>query len=172
MKAVVVYESLWGNTAAVARAIAEGIGPDARALSTAEGTPETMSDADLVVAGAPILGFNLPTESMRSSIGKDPRHAAQSPPDLSHPSMRAWLGSLPAGHGLGAAFETRIWWSPGSSARRIDASLTRAGYSRATAPQRFIVTGAYGPLKDGEIERARSWGRDLAAAVTPEASTA
>jgi flavodoxin len=26
MKAVVVYESLWGNTAAVARAIAEGMG--------------------------------------------------------------------------------------------------------------------------------------------------
>jgi flavodoxin len=30
MKAVVVYESLWGNTAAIARAIAEGIGPGAR----------------------------------------------------------------------------------------------------------------------------------------------
>ena len=38
MKAVVVYESLWGNTAAVARAIAAGIGPDARALSTSEAT--------------------------------------------------------------------------------------------------------------------------------------
>jgi flavodoxin len=35
MKAIVVYESLWGNTAAIARAIAEGIGLEARALSTA-----------------------------------------------------------------------------------------------------------------------------------------
>jgi flavodoxin len=34
MKAIVVYESYWGNTAAVARAIAEGLGPDARAIST------------------------------------------------------------------------------------------------------------------------------------------
>ncbi|MGE5590528.1 MAG: hypothetical protein ACM3ZA_07915 [Bacillota bacterium] len=36
MKAVVVYESHWGNTAAVARAIAAGMGPGAQALSTAE----------------------------------------------------------------------------------------------------------------------------------------
>ena len=65
MKAVVVYESLWGNTAAVARAIAEGIGPEARALSTAEATGEAMTGVDLIVAGAPVLGFKLPTEKMR-----------------------------------------------------------------------------------------------------------
>ena len=63
MKAVVVYESLWGNTAAIARAIAEGIGPDAAALSTDEATGDALAGADLVVAGAPLLGFNLPTES-------------------------------------------------------------------------------------------------------------
>jgi flavodoxin len=34
MKAIVVYESHWGNTEAVARAIAEGIGPDAEAMTT------------------------------------------------------------------------------------------------------------------------------------------
>ena len=33
MKAIVVYESHWGNTAAVTRAIAEGIGPEAQAMS-------------------------------------------------------------------------------------------------------------------------------------------
>jgi len=30
MKAIVVYESYWGNTAAVARTIAEGLGPEAQ----------------------------------------------------------------------------------------------------------------------------------------------
>ena len=43
MKAVVVYESLWGNTAAAARAIAQGIGPEVRALSTAEATGEALA---------------------------------------------------------------------------------------------------------------------------------
>ncbi|MFH1736305.1 MAG: flavodoxin domain-containing protein [Actinomycetota bacterium] len=63
MKAVVVYESRWGNTAAVAKVIAEGIGPEARAMTTDEATSEAIADVDLIVAGAPILGFALPTEA-------------------------------------------------------------------------------------------------------------
>ena len=47
MKAIVVYESHWGNTAAIARAIAEGLGPEARALTTAEATGEAVAGADL-----------------------------------------------------------------------------------------------------------------------------
>jgi len=39
MKAIVVFESLWGNTAAIARAIADGLGPAARALSAAAAKP-------------------------------------------------------------------------------------------------------------------------------------
>jgi len=50
MKAIVVYESLWGSTAAIARAIAEGIGPEAQALSTAEAAADVVASADLVVA--------------------------------------------------------------------------------------------------------------------------
>jgi flavodoxin len=56
MKAIIVYESLWGNTAAVAHAIAGGIGPSARAMSTAEATPEVIAGADLLIAGAPVNG--------------------------------------------------------------------------------------------------------------------
>ncbi len=160
MNAIVVYESVWGNTAAVARAIAEGIGADARAMSTAEATPDVVSDATMIVAGAPIFGFQLPTEGSRAQIGKDPKHAGH-PPDLAHPSMRSWLKNLPAGHGLGAGFETRIWWSPGSSAKKIAKLLGEAGYQRVAEPERFIVEGTYGPLKEGELERARTWGQTL-----------
>ena len=90
MKAVVVYESLWGNTAAVARAVAEGLGPGVRALSTAEASGQAMSGIDLIVAGAPVLGFRLPTEAMRESTASN-LAGAPKPPDLSHPSMRSWL---------------------------------------------------------------------------------
>lgn len=47
MNAVVVYESHWGNTAAVAKAIAEGLGPEARALTTDQASAEQMRDVDL-----------------------------------------------------------------------------------------------------------------------------
>ena len=44
VKAVVVYESHWGNTAEVARAVADGIGPETRVLTTEEASPEAVAD--------------------------------------------------------------------------------------------------------------------------------
>ena len=160
MKAVVVYESLWGNTAAIARAIAEGIGPDAAALSTTQATAEAIANANLIVAGAPLLGFRLPTDTMRKTIARDPKHA-KTPPNLSAPSLRSWLAALPKGNGRSAAFETRIKWSPGSATGAIRKALQRAGYRRIVADGRFLVKGTYGPLADGELERAKAWGVEL-----------
>jgi len=166
MKTVVVYGSLWGNTAAIARAIAEGIGFGAQALSTAQASSAAISGADLIVAGSPVIGFSLPSEKMLENIRANPGKAPK-PPDLSHPSMRAWLGALPEGHGRAAAFETRIWWSLGGATRAIVRGLKRAGYRPMAkgCQRRFIVKGAYGPLRDGELERARLWGEDLARAM-------
>jgi len=164
VQAVVVYESLWGNTAAIARAIAEGIGPEARALSTAEASGAAMSKADLIVAGAPVLAFQLPSDWIRQSLGAN-RGKAPAAPDLSHPSMCSWLKELPKGHGRSAAFETRIWWSPGGATAAIDRGLEKAGYRQVAKAKRFIVNGQYGPLRDGELERARLWGAELARAL-------
>ena len=162
MKAVVVYKSLWGNTAAVARAIAEGIGAGARALSTAEANAAAVAGADLIVVGAPVLGFRVPSEQMIQMIRQSKE---QVPPDLSHPPMRAWLDALPAGRGRMAAFETRIWWSPGGSTGGIERGLENAGYSRLAKAQRFIVVGKYGPLRAGELEKAKAWGAELTQAI-------
>ncbi len=160
MKAIVVYESLWGNTAAIARAIAEGIGPEARALHTDEAVGAEIADVDLIVAGAPVIAFRLPTDSIRASIAGDGE--APEPADLTHPSMRHWLGSLPPGSGRAAVFETRISWSPGGSVRAISRGLEQAGYRIVARPAKFVVKGKYGPLRDGEVERARRWGAELA----------
>jgi len=162
MKAIVVYESLWGNTAAIARAIAEGIGPEARALSTAEATAAEIAGADLIVAGAPVHAFSLPTEKSRRNAGGS---AGKTPaPDLSHPPMRSWLGGLPAGKAPFAAFETAFRWSPSGATSAIGRGLQRAGYRPAARSQRFVVTGGAGPLRAGEVERARAWGAELARA--------
>jgi hypothetical protein len=165
MKALVVYESMWGHTAAIARAIADGIGPDARAVTTDEATPEALAEADLVVAGAPVLAFNLATEGIRDKLAAD-SGKAPTPPDLDHPSMRSWLDELPEGHGRAAAFETRIWWSPRGATPAIDRGLRRAGYRKAAKAQKFVVEGTYGPLREGEIDRARRWGVELAQEIT------
>lgn len=161
MKAVVVYESLWGNTAAIARAIAEGIGPGTQAVTTDAAPVEAIADADLIVAGAPVLAFSLPTDAMRDSVASS-EVGAPRPPDLAHPSLRSWLDSLPAGSGRCAAFETRIWWSPRGATGDIEKRMERAGYRTVAKAQKFVVKDKYGPLREGEAERAREWGRELA----------
>ena len=159
MDAIVVYESVWGNTAAVARAIAEGFGPEATAYATDEVPPERLAAADLIVAGSPVFGFSLPSDTMRETILRTETEGPA--PDLSHPSLRSWLDTLPAGHGRGAAFETRIWWSPRGATGAIEKKLAGAGYARLAKAEKFVVRDKYGPLREGELERAREWGRSL-----------
>lgn len=165
MRAVVVYESLWGNTAAVARAIAEGLGHETPALTTTEAVGEAVAGLDLIVAGAPVLGFALPTEKAREDIRKKPGKAP-TPPDLSHPPLRTWLAGLPAGNAWCAAFETRLRWTLRGSSPTIMKELEQLGYRRLTEPRNFLVGGTYGPLRDGELDKARSWGEQLVALVT------
>jgi hypothetical protein len=162
MKAVVVYESHWGNTAAVAQAIADGLGQQARALPTDEAIGPAIADADLIVAGAPVMAFRLPTEKILENMAND---ASEPPPDLSHPSMRSWLERLPKGKGRGAAFETRVWWSPGGATGAIERGLKTAGYRRLASGRKFVVSGGHGPLREGELEAARAWGAELAQAL-------
>ncbi len=161
MKTVVVYESVWGNTAAVAHAIAEGIGADTPALTTAEATGAAMESVDLIVAGAPVFAFRLSSDKAREDIRKTPGKGAP-PPDLSHPSLRSWLDALPAGSGRSAAFDTRVKGPFGKGAPTIAKALESKGYARLAEPTGFIVAGRYGPLRDGELERARAWGAELA----------
>lgn len=164
MRAIVVYELHWGNTAAVARAIADGLGPEARALTTDEAVGPALEGVDLIVAGAPVMALRLPTEGTLEGLAHKPTKDGN-PPDLSHPSMRSWLAGLPAGHGRGAAFETGLRWSPGGATGSIELELRGAGYASITRSRRFVVTGASGPLKIGEIERAQAWGVELAEAM-------
>jgi hypothetical protein len=163
MQALVVYESFFGNTAAVARAIAEGIGPDASAMTTDDATPEVVAKADLVVVGAPVLGFRLPTDDVRAGLLRET--GAPTPPDTSHRSMRAWRKALPTCKAGVAAFETRFRFSPGGSIGTITDELERAGFRPVAKGRKFLVTGKYGPLKTGELERARAWGAELATAA-------
>jgi hypothetical protein len=170
MKAIVVYESVWGNTAATARAIAEGIGDGTEAFATDAVPAERLAEADLIVAGSPVFAFSLPSEGMRERILQSETEGP--PPDLSHPSLRTWLDGLAVGRGYAAAFETRIWWSPRGATGTIEKKLAEVGYHRLLKSEKFIVQDKYGPLRDGELGRARAWGRALRAAMDSKMAAA
>jgi hypothetical protein len=163
MRAIVVYESHWGNTAAVARAIAEGIGKGARAIPTDEAVGPALEGLDLLVAGAPVMALSLPGEGMRSKVEAD--HKAPIAADVAHPMLRTWLDGLPSGRAKAAAFDTRLRWTPRGAHKTIESKLRKAGYSVVSKGKGFVVSGAYGPLRDGELDRARAWGAELAGFV-------
>ena len=171
MKTLVVYESLWGNTAAIAQAVAEGIGPGARAMSTAEATNELVEEADFLVAGAPVFAFHLSSDRARQDIAAHPDPGAP-PPDLSHPSLRDWLDALTPGNVPCAAFDTEVRGPFGKGAPAIAEALQEKGYQLVDEPQGFIVSGKHGPLRDGECERAMQWGQHLRQRVEQPADKA
>ncbi|WP_062517393.1 hypothetical protein [Demequina gelatinilytica] len=167
---VVVYESLYGNTAAVARAIAEGMGGDTRALSTGEATPELVDQARIVVAGAPVHGMSLPSERSRASAAVKPQGEGHLAADLDHPSMRSWLAAMERGPRLAAAFDTRIRGPLGhGGATAIARALEAAGLTLLDEPRGFTVhlhTTASTPaalLTEGQLDLARGWGQHLRA---------
>lgn len=160
MKAVVVYESVFGNTAQVAQAIAEGLGEDAVAVSTAEIEPDDLNDVDLVVAGGPVFAFHLSSETAREGIARTQAPGVPAA-DLSHPSMRTWLDGVNAATGLCAAFDTQVRGPFGSGAPAIAKALQARGLRLIASPEGFIVDGKYGPIRDGELERAHAWGAEL-----------
>ena len=172
MAVVVVYESMYGNTHAVADAIAAGIGDGAEVRSVHE-AGSLSGDVDLLVVGGPTHMHGLSsgmTRKMSANAAKEDGHAAIEPSATEGDGLRAWLHSLGEASCRAAAFDTRLDRSPhltGSAARGIARRLRRHGYSVA-ATESFFVDDAEGPLADGELDRARKWGADLVRLVSPK----
>ncbi|WP_084073744.1 flavodoxin domain-containing protein [Demequina sp. NBRC 110052] len=165
----VVYESLWGNTEAVARAIAEGLGTDATLLTTSQADPSRALEASAIVAGAPVHGMNLPTQQSRESATSKKVDAEHAAADLSTRPMREWLDALPPLSVPAAAFDTRVRGPLGRGANTaILRALQDKGCTRISAPRGFLVNfSSAGPergdlLKAGQLDEARAWGTELA----------
>ena len=172
MKAVVVYESLYGNTAAIAAAVADGLRrqADVSLLRVDEASPEALEGADLLVVGGPTHVHGLSSRRSYQGAADDARKRGPGHPrpELGGPPLRDWLDGLqPVGRGAGAAFDTRIdkpRLLTGSAARRIARRLAALGYAPVTS-ESFLVDGMTGPLRSDEIARARAWGVSLSPLV-------
>ncbi|GIG21343.1 flavodoxin [Cellulomonas chitinilytica] len=171
MTALVVYESSFGNTAELARAVWAGMfarRPDVE-LVEVRGAPEHLpDDIDLLVVGAPTHAFGLSRPRTRA----DAAVQAGRPPEPSTIGVREWLAHLdrPGRTVHAAAFDTRIQSPhvPGSAASGAGKRLRHAGYA-VDDVESFWVTGTKGPLAVGELERARAWGSHLTEVVPPSA---
>ncbi|MEV1249416.1 flavodoxin family protein [Nonomuraea sp. NPDC050022] len=166
MYALVVYESMYGNTRHIAEAVAAGLAGTVRTeiVEVASAPALIPQDVGLLVVGGPTHAFGMSRASTRQSAAEQ----AQEPLVSQGRGVREWLTSLHTPSGLGAAaFDTRISKPrmPGSAARGVAKRLRRLGVALVAPAQSFYVTGTKGPLVDGEVERARQWGESLASSI-------
>ncbi|MEO7062011.1 MAG: hypothetical protein ABI083_20030 [Lapillicoccus sp.] len=161
MKVFVVYESMFGNTEAIARAVAHGLGAhiDVELHDVAEAA--LPDGAELIVAGGPTHAFSLSRPNTRAeAISQGATHGTK------EIGLREWLTQLPrALHSeLFAAFDTRVEKVrrlPGSATTKSGRIARHLGYTPA-GHESFYVSGTPGPLVPGELERATDWGAQLA----------
>lgn len=154
MNILIVYASQYGNTEKIARAIGEGCqsAGKVQVLSVADTHTLDWKSFSLIVVGSPTQGG----------------HATITIQEL--------LKTIPAGALANvhiAAFDTRfkqkdhnfalriLMKTIGYAAEKIAIVLESKGGKRAAEPEGFFVTGKEGPLLDGELERAKEWGRRI-----------
>jgi hypothetical protein len=170
MRALVVYESMFGNTRLVASNIADGLRADyeVTVVPVAEATPELVAAADLLVAGAPTHMHGLPSPASRQRAAQTAAKGGSGlrlDPDAGGPGLRDWLAGIGHRDSLAAAFDTRVngvGVFTGRASRRIARLLKRHGYRLVAAPQSFLVC-SHNTLLDGEASWARRWGMTLGA---------
>jgi hypothetical protein len=173
VKAVVVYESVYGNTRRIAEAVAEGLrdGHEVELRPVAEAGGAGIEGAGLVVVGGPTHVHGMVSHLSLKGAAEDARKKERElVPDAEAPILRDWLDALPKAQGVrGAAFDTRIGKAEiltGSAAKKIARRLRRHGVELVADPESFVVEDSGGPLSEGELERAREWGRHLVRATT------
>lgn len=162
MRALLVYESMFGNTERLAEAVARGLGLRLE-VSTANLAHDVAPDPagfDLLVIGAPTHALSLPVPDTRRQA------AAQVDTEIeADRGVREFLATLPGGADRPVAtFDSRhrrMRYLPGSAARAAARMLDKAGWRTLVPPQNFYVGGMTGPLLPGELDRAEDWGEQL-----------
>ncbi|EID52422.1 flavodoxin family protein [Saccharomonospora xinjiangensis] len=163
MRSLVVYESMFGNTRAVAEAVAEGLGDDVRIVEVGDAPTEVGADVDLLVIGAPTHAFGLSRPSTRDDAAQRAHKAGTRFLSRSD-GVREWLERVRVTAPVGlAVFDTKVDKPrlPGSAAKKVAKQLRGAPVEPVAAPRHFLVADALGPLIDGELDRAREWGSRL-----------
>ncbi|NUR08233.1 MAG: flavodoxin [Nocardioidaceae bacterium] len=164
MRALVVYESMWGNTRAVAEAVGATLAGrmEVRVADVGEVPAGEVAEYDLVVAGAPTHAFSLSRASTRQAALEQ-----GAPESSSTYGLREWIAALPAPTDTRVAcFDTRVERVrnlPGSAARKAARLLRRAGWD-VVARQSFYVSDTAGPLLPAEVDRASAWAGTLVGA--------
>jgi Flavodoxin domain len=175
MRALVVYESMFGSTREIAERIADGLRNEfdqVDVLRVADADVVRVMDADLLVVGGPTHAHGLSRAQTRHAAVTEPEKyrddAVAVEPGADGIGLREWFDGLPRMSGAAASFDTRADVPAvlsGRAGKSIAQRLRGHGYVLVDRPRSFLVTKEAG-LEPGQADRAQEWGRALARAQT------
>jgi flavodoxin I len=144
MKTLVVFDSVYGNTEKIARAIGAAVAGDVKVLRPGAATASELESTDLLIVGSPTQGGR-PTPAIQDFV------SGVFDPAIKGVNVAAF----------DTRFSTRLVKVFGYAAGRIARSLRAKGGTLVLPPEGFFVKGREGPLKEGELERAAAWAREI-----------
>jgi len=160
MKALVIYDSFFGNTEQIAQAIGSALGSetDVEVLRVGDVKPEQLTGLNLLVVGSPTRGFR-PTPAIVNLLGGLPANGLRGVKTAAFDTRMSFDGiDQPILRFLARLLPARY------AAKPISAALKRKGGELVVPPEGFWVNDSEGPLKEGELERAADWASQIMAA--------
>jgi flavodoxin len=165
MKALIIYDSMFGNTERVAQAMATALTDKSEVVARRVGdvNPVEFTGLDLLIVGSPTQGFQ-PTPAIKKLLDHLPAQALRG-------VKVAAFDTRIAIEEVGSLFLTVMVNLFGYAAKPIANRLQKKAGELIAAPEGFIVKGKEGPLQEGELERAAQWARQLTTAISAPAAT-
>jgi hypothetical protein len=179
VRAVVVFESIYGNTHRIADAIGTGLaaGYEVQVVPVGQASPALLADADLVVAGGPTHAHGMSRAATRQAAvaaADKPISGLTVEQDALGPGLRDWFGTLGRYPAKAAAFDTRFSGPPaltGRASKKAAHLFREHGFELVAEPESFLVT-KQDVLAPDEAARAREWGAKLASIAAPSTARA
>lgn len=152
MNILIVYDSLYGNTAKLAQQIARSFHiENVRLLSVSETTATDLSWVHLLIIGSP-------THNGRSSVATTQLLRAIPAGSMATKRVAVFSSGIPVeGH---TGLRRLLLLFSGYADRHIVKLLKKSG-ANIIGAEPFYVTGKEGPLREGELQRCQQWIENL-----------
>jgi flavorubredoxin len=168
MNTLIIVESYFGNTSLIVKAIADGIAAAAadnqvQIIAACDASAQIPDDTPLLIVAAPTHNFGLPSPATRAQA------EAKGAANGSARGVREWIETAefrPSAHVITIDTSVKSRFSPSTAAKTARKLMKRRNVSSVERGPSFFVNGTTGPLLDGETDRARAWGIQIARAAT------
>lgn len=160
MKALIIYDSFFGNTEQIAKAIGNSLATqaDIKILRVNEVKPERLQGLDLLLVGSPTRAFKA-TAAAYNFINSIPRKGLKGVKTAAF-DTRIPLADIHSS--VGSFFIKRFGYAAGKIAKQ----LHKKGGDALVPPEGFGVKESEGPLKEGELLRAEQWAAEILNYIT------